>query len=254
MTKLIINADDFGINKDVNSAIMAAMDSNLCRDTTLLVNFEESEHAAGLAISSKRKNNIGIHFNLTEGYPLTSKIKNEDRFCNKEGLFHYKKDKRIFRLSNSEKIAVYEELRSQIHLCRKFGIPVSHADSHNHIHEEPGLLFIFIEILKKEAIPFIRLSNNMGETTFINAFYRMSFNTVLRLNKLNGTDYFGSTSNLNHYKNTFNTNDVIELMIHPGQLKNNQVIDVYSNENLSIQLPLIIREFKMMSYSEILYK
>jgi len=82
----------------------------------------------------------------------------------------------------------------------------------------------------------------------------MSFNTVLRLNKLNGTDYFGSTSNLNHYKNTFNTNDVIELMIHPGQLKNNQVIDVYSNENLSIQLPLIIREFKMMSYSEILHK
>jgi len=43
-------------------------------------------------------------------------------------------------------------------------------------------------------------------------------------------------------------------MIHPGQLKNNQVIDVYSNENLSIQLPLIIREFKMMSYSEILHK
>jgi len=91
MKNLIINADDFGMSKDVNFAILAAMDLNLCKDTTLLVNFEASEHAAKLAIATNRKNNIGIHINLTEGYPLTYNIRNESRFCNNEGLFHNKK-------------------------------------------------------------------------------------------------------------------------------------------------------------------
>ena len=41
MIKLIINADDFGKSKEINLAIMEAMDLNLCKDTTLLVNFKD---------------------------------------------------------------------------------------------------------------------------------------------------------------------------------------------------------------------
>lgn len=179
MKKIIINADDFGKSRDINFAIMALMDLNLCKDTTLLVNFEDSAHAAELAIVNNRRNNVGIHLNLTEGRPLSTKIRNESRFCNKAGLFHYNKVKRILHLSKSEKMAVYEELISQINTYRSFGIPISHADSHNHIHEEPGLFLLLIEILKKENIPFLRLTNNTGETTFVNRFYRNSYNFIL---------------------------------------------------------------------------
>jgi chitin disaccharide deacetylase len=251
MSNLIINADDFGISKAVNSAIMAAMDSNICTDTTLLANFDESENAANLAVSMNRTDRVGIHLNLTEGFPLSLKIRNEPRFCNQEGYFHNKKLKRIALLSKSEKIAVQEELTSQIRLCRKFGIPISHADSHNHIHEEPGLGLLIMGILKNENIPYLRLTNNIGETAFVNRIYRSTYNLVLGFKGLTVTEYFGSIKNLNNYTKKIDENSVVELMIHPGKIVDNQILDVYSKENLSLLLPQIIDRNKLISYSQL---
>jgi predicted glycoside hydrolase/deacetylase ChbG (UPF0249 family) len=251
MKKLIINADDFGINKEVNCAIMTAMELNICTDSTLLVNFENSEDASKLAIANNKKDNIGIHLNLTEGYPLTTKIRNESRFCNSDGLFHFKKNKRIIYLSRSEKKAVYEELTSQIQLCRKMGIPITHADSHNHIHEEPGLLILILNILKKENISFLRITNNMGETSFQNRMYRNSYNQILRIFKFAGTDYFGSAYNLSNFRKPIQENSIIELMIHPGLVRDNQIFDVYSKENLSQLLPEIIENYKLLAYNQL---
>jgi chitin disaccharide deacetylase len=251
MSNLIINADDFGISKAVNYAIMAAMDSNICTDTTLLANFDESENAANLAVSMNRTDRVGIHLNLTEGFPLSLKIRNEPRFCNQEGYFHNKKLKRIALLSKSEKIAVQEELTSQIRLCRKFGIPISHADSHNHIHEEPGLGLLIMGILKNENIPYLRLTNNIGETSFVNRIYRSTYNLVLGFKDLTVTEYFGSIANLNNYTKKIDENSVVELMIHPGEIVDNQILDVYSKENLSLLLPQIIDRNKLISYSQL---
>ena len=251
MSNLIINADDFGISKAVNYAIMAAMDSTICTDTTLLANFDESENAANLAISMNRTDRVGIHLNLTEGFPLSLKIRNEPRFCNQEGYFHNKKLKRIALLSKSEKIAVQEELTSQIRLCRKFGIPISHADSHNHIHEEPGLCLLIMDILKNENIPYLRLTNNIGETSFVNRIYRSTYNLVLGFKGLAVTEYFGSITNLNNYTKMIDENSVVELMIHPGKIVDNQILDVYSKENLSLLLPQIINRNKLISYSQL---
>jgi predicted glycoside hydrolase/deacetylase ChbG (UPF0249 family) len=251
MSNLIINADDFGISKAVNYAIMAAMDSTICTDTTLLANFDESENAANLAISMNRTDRVGIHLNLTEGLPLSLKIRSEPRFCNQEGYFHNKKLKRIALLSKSEKIAVQEELTSQIRLCRKFGIPISHADSHNHIHEEPGLGLLIMDILKNENIPYLRLTNNIGETSFVNRIYRSTYNLVLGFKGLTVTEYFGSITNLNNYTKMIDENSVVELMIHPGKIVDNQILDVYSKENLSLLLPQIIDRNKLISYSQL---
>lgn len=251
MSNLIINADDFGISKAVNYAIMAAMDSNICTDTTLLANFDESENAANLAISMNRTDRVGIHLNLTEGLPLSLKIRNEPRFCNHDGYFHNKKLKRIALLSKSEKVAVQEELTSQIRLCRKFGIPISHADSHNHIHEEPGLGLLVMDILKNENIPYLRLTNNIGETSFVNKIYRNTYNLVLGFKGLTVTEYFGSITNLSNYTKMIDENSVVELMIHPGKIVDNQILDVYSNENLSLLLPQIIDRNKLISYSQL---
>ena len=105
--------------------------------------------------------------------------------------------------------------------------------------------------MKKEKIPFLRLTNNIGKTSFINSFYRNSYNTILRFNKLAGTNYFGSISNLNNYKKPINSNSIIELMIHPGQVYANQIFDVYSKENLSVYLPEIINGNKLLSYNQL---
>lgn len=254
MSNLIINADDFGISKAVNYAIMAAMDSNICTDTTLLVNFDESENAANLAIAMNRVDRVGIHLNLTEGLPLSTKIRNEPRFCSQEGLFHTNKNKRIVHLSASEKVAVCEELRAQIALCRKFGISISHADSHNHIHEEPGLALLIMDLLKVEQVPYLRPANNIGETSLVNKLYRSAYNLVLGHKGLALSDYFGSVTNLNDYTKRIEKKSIVELMIHPGQIVDNQIVDVYSKENLSLLLPPVIERNKLISYSHLVIR
>lgn len=252
MQNIIINADDFGMSKEITTAILLAMDQNLCLDTTLLVNFKDAERAANLAIDSNKKDNIGIHFNLTEGIPLTDKIKKEKRFCNDEGIFQYKKQERIIALTSSEKNAVFEELTSQVHLCRSFGIPVSHADSHNHVHEEPGLFFVFLHVIRKEEIPFLRLTNNIGTTSITNKLYRKAYNTALALYNLDGTHYFGSTSEFVGFPKSNDTKTITEIMIHPGAIINDQIIDTYSKENLSLNLPQIIQGNNLISYHHLI--
>ena len=251
MHNIIINADDFGMSREITAAILSAMNRNLCLDTTLLVNFEDAAHAASQAIDLKIEKNIGVHLNLTEGKPLTENIKKEKRFCNEEGLFHYTKHERIIALSTTEKKAVFEELTSQIHLCRSFGIPISHADSHNHVHEEPGLFFVFIHAIKKEKIPFLRITNNLENTPFANKMYRNTANTVLSLYNLKGTDYFGSTSDYFKYPNTKKNNSTAEIMIHPGAINQGQIIDTYAKENLSLNLPEIIKGNNLISYDHL---
>jgi len=254
MNNIIINADDFGISKEVNNAIMTAMDSQLCLDTTILVNFEDAEDAATLAISMNRMNHVGIHLNITEGIPLTKNIRNESRFCNSEGMFHNRKLGRIALLSKSEQKAIYEELKSQVQLCRKFGISISHADSHNHIHEEPGMLPILLRVLKDEKIPYLRLSNDIGKTSLHNKLYRNTYNYILKLKRLTATNHFGSISDFLNSKNTFTPGSVIELMIHPGKTEADQILDVYSKENLSLLLPKVLIYNKLVSYNQLSYK
>jgi len=105
--------------------------------------------------------------------------------------------------------------------------------------------------LKNENIPYLRLTNNIGETSFVNRIYRSTYNLVLGFKRLTVTEYFGSITNLNNYAKMIDENSVVELMIHPGKIVDNQILDVYSKENLSLLLPQIIDRNKLISYSQL---
>ena len=45
--------------------------------------------------------------------------------------------------------------------------------------------------------------------------------------------------------------EVITLMIHPGEIRDNQIQDVYANENLSLVLPAVIENYNLISYSQL---
>src|ERR1700687_3982114 len=69
--KIIINADDLGIHRDVNDAIFALMGERRITSATLLANGAEVEDAArrldGFPYCS-----FGAHLNLSEFRPLTT--------------------------------------------------------------------------------------------------------------------------------------------------------------------------------------
>jgi hypothetical protein len=234
-SSFIINADDFGMNKRVNEAILYSLLNGVCSTTTILANMEGYEDACNIIKKYDLSKKIGIHINLTEGSPLTSGIKSDLLFCDENGHFKFKKNiKRIYKVSDKTRKNVYDEISAQIERCVSDGIKLYHADSHNHMHEEPGLMFIFLKVLKKHKIPVLRKVKNMGyQSTYTKKIFRIFYNKIIDLNNLSGSEYFGSIDNYLFSKNKIKNNSVVEIMVHPGCICNNIVYDVFDNKNLS---------------------
>jgi chitin disaccharide deacetylase len=126
MTKLIINADDFGYSKGVNLGIIEAFQNGVVTSATLMANMPGAEHAAALAKENPGLG-VGIHLVLTCGKPICRDVPS---LINDHGEFH--------RLADLEKIArideVERELTSQFERFLSFRIQPTHIDSHHHVH------------------------------------------------------------------------------------------------------------------------
>ena len=68
----IINADDFGLSQEVNSAVVQCFRDGTIDRTTLLVNMPQTDAACALAREHGFFDRVGLHINLVEGTPLTA--------------------------------------------------------------------------------------------------------------------------------------------------------------------------------------
>lgn len=233
---IIVNADDFGYSKDINSAIVKAFEQGICSSATIMANSEYFAETCQLVEDNKLIKCTGIHMVLVEEQPLTDEIKKCPRFCDNTGTFHTRRRKCIFNLTSDEKRAVAKELRSQIAYCRKNGLKLTHADSHQHMHEEWALAPIFIQVCKEERIPYLRLARNCGViTTRLKRLYRIILNSKFKKACLAKTKYFGSAADFKYlveYTDKWNKDNSIEIMIHPGH-KDNVLVDYTNGQPLS---------------------
>lgn len=92
---VIVNADDFGMNHNVNLAIDYCFKNNIISSTTIMANMPGFNEAVNLACIGKYDKYVGIHFNFVEGVPLSSSIKYCNRIC-KNGKFIYKHNSIFF--------------------------------------------------------------------------------------------------------------------------------------------------------------
>lgn len=69
MVRLIVNADDFGIDKNRTSAILESFRVGAITQTTALANMEYFPEAAKRIADEGRLDWMGIYFNHTEGRP-----------------------------------------------------------------------------------------------------------------------------------------------------------------------------------------
>ena len=223
--KLIINADDFGMTKSCTKAIFDAYNSGLITDTTMVANGEAFDFANELSKGHKIRESIGIHFNLTEGTPLTEDIKRYGKFVS-GGKFHGKVN-RLKPLSKAERRAVYEELTAQIEKIEKAGIVVTHADSHHHIHTAVFIAPVVIKVCKEHGIKKIRLHRNIGNISAGKRVVKRIYNCCLKAKGFKTTKYFGSLQDI---ERSFPDN-TLEIMVHPDYDANGILIDRVDMEN-----------------------
>lgn len=249
---IIVNADDLGYSKDINSAIIESFNRSICSSTTIMANAEHFAEACQLLMENKLLHRTGIHMVLVEGQPLTDEIKKYPRFCDNTGMFHTRRKKLMVSLNSDEKIAVAKELRSQIAYCRKCGIPLTHADSHQHMHEEWALAEIFIQVCREDKIPYLRPARNCGVITArLKRIYRNMLNSKFRKAGLAKTDFFGSAADFKFYAEQMDAWDntiSIEVMVHPCH-KDNVLIDATDEKPLAELTELLNRTEKPVPFN-----
>jgi predicted glycoside hydrolase/deacetylase ChbG (UPF0249 family) len=189
---MIVNADDLGYSASVNDAILEAFDQGLISSTTIMANMPGFEEACSLIHERRLLAHVGAHLVLSEGRPLTEHVMRCRRICDSSGSFSPSAGT-VLWLSRRQREAVAAELRAQVQRCRSEGLPLTHLDSHHHVHNDPAIAPIVIELAREFGIPYVRLARNAGPgLDMARRLYKAFINQQVIRAGLARTRYFGA--------------------------------------------------------------
>jgi len=247
---MIVNADDFGKSALVNSAILHCFQHSLCSSATIMATGASFDEACAMVHDHRLLDHMGVHLVLDAGIPLTEGIRCCRRLCDHEGRL-LPRSLRLF-LTSDEKRCLAREIAAQIEKTQSRGIPITHLDSHHHVHELWPILSIVLKMARNYDIPYLRLAANCGPRNSLPLkLYRRCVNERIRWRGMARTQYFGSLANFLWHLQSWGlcSRDTWEVMIHPtwGH-KQNVVDEVDTDIPLEVRFP---REFRagLVSYT-----
>ncbi|MNO65214.1 hypothetical protein D3C76_559610 [compost metagenome] len=168
---LIINADDFGITKGTNEAIVDLFEEKAITSTSIMMPCPDSNEAMEIS-SCKGIQNIGIHLTLTSGeqhpYRPVFQKRELNSLITEEGNFH--QDATLLE-RNAADDEVRLEVESQIQNAIVHGIDPTHLDSHGGsimgLFTGRDFLEITFDLCEKYRLPF-NLPTRIVEQPFFN--------------------------------------------------------------------------------------
>jgi predicted glycoside hydrolase/deacetylase ChbG (UPF0249 family) len=135
-TRLIINADDFGISRGVNTGIIEAAAAGVVTSASVIVNLPDFADALDRAPSVPALS-LGLHLNFTIGRPLTAALSLTRRDTGEFYPLPVLAARASLGLLDPSDIEV--ECLAQIDRMIEAGFPPTHLDSHRHIHAHPAI-------------------------------------------------------------------------------------------------------------------
>ncbi len=150
--KFILNADDFGMSKAFNRAVLDGYHNGFLTSASLCANGKAFNAAVNEIIPECPNLGIGVHLNIIEGRSLTK----SPLLTNKRGKFNNGFAQILLKSNSPEFINQVEfEFRTQIETIMNY-TKVDHIDSHVHTHAIPNLFKLTAKLAKEYNIPFIR--------------------------------------------------------------------------------------------------
>ena len=158
--RLIVNADDFGLSRSVNQAVIRAHRDGILTSASLMVNEPGFEEAVKLA-KENPKLGVGLHLTLLMGHStlppgkISGLVNARGEFSNHPtgtGMNYFFKP------------ALREQLRAEIHAqfekFRSMGLTLDHVNGHLHLHLHPVVFKILMEDREKLGIRHLRLTRD----------------------------------------------------------------------------------------------
>jgi predicted glycoside hydrolase/deacetylase ChbG (UPF0249 family) len=155
--RIIVNADDLGLNRQVNEATFALMEAGQVTSATIMANGPCWSEAIDLA-RSKPDHSFGVHLNLTDGRPLCGSRLLEP-LLDDEGDFRKLDSYR--HLPHGVLEGAFQEFSAQVERIRSSGIRISHLDSHQYIHTQPRFFGVLKRVQSLFHIRKVRISKNL---------------------------------------------------------------------------------------------
>ena len=153
---IIINADDFGRHAEINRAVEEGIEHGCLRSATVMPG--GAAFAGAIDIARRHEAlGLGVHFTLVDGHPILPP-EEIPSLVGAEGDFlpdHTALLKRYLRGGvNLEEVR--RELAAQLQKVEATGIPISHVDSHQHMHTLPGIIGIVLDLASRAGIRAVR--------------------------------------------------------------------------------------------------
>ena len=152
--ELIISADDFGLNKEVNQGILLCFKKGIVTSASLLVNGGGFYNALEI-IRNNPTLDVGLHLNVFSGRPLTNMkyvVDSKNNFLDNPVKFLFK----YCIYKNKIKKEILEEFTRQIEVCLAHNVAISHLDTEKHLHVIPGIFESLLRLAEKYKIKYVR--------------------------------------------------------------------------------------------------
>src|ERR1039458_10268261 len=144
VTRLIINADDFGLTAGVNRSIIESHNQGVLSSATLMANGGSFDDAVQKA-RSVPKLSVGCHVVLVDGSPVSApntvdtllaiRSSQPEKFYSRLSAFTARA-----MFGGFDRDQLVAEVTAQIKTIQAAGIEVTHLDTHKHAHIFPEIL------------------------------------------------------------------------------------------------------------------
>ena len=156
MTRLVLNADDFGLAPAHTRRIAGLRARSLLTDTSLLANgFSFEAAAAGLRGAGISE--TGVHLCITGGeMPVSAPRDVPTLLAGSAFRPHWLHVLAALAAGRIRRAEVEREWEAQIARAANAGLAVTHLDSHQNLHLHPLLFPVTVALARRFKVPFIR--------------------------------------------------------------------------------------------------
>jgi predicted glycoside hydrolase/deacetylase ChbG (UPF0249 family) len=156
-TRLIINADDFGLTKGVNRAIAELHEANTLTSATLMATGAAFDDAVAVALANPTLG-VGCHVVLTDGIPVCDPqsiptLMGADGTSFRPSLVDFIQALLRGRIHEDE---IEREALAQVQKLQRVGIAVTHIDTHKHAHLFPAVARPLLRVAESASVGAVR--------------------------------------------------------------------------------------------------
>jgi hopanoid biosynthesis associated protein HpnK len=157
LKKLIVTADDFGLDRAVNEAVEEGHRRGILTAASLMVTGDAAEDAVARARRMPLLG-VGLHLVLVDGRPVLPPEQIPD-LVDGNGLFPadvLRSGIRIFCSPRARRQAA-AEIRAQLEAFRRTGLALDHVNAHHHFHLHPTVQQALLGLAAEFGISAIRV-------------------------------------------------------------------------------------------------